>query len=542
LAPVTVGVGDAKRLGYIDKSGRFLIQPRFLEGFDFSEGLAPVCFDREIESRAKSNVFDSKEPTESEYITGITTAIRDSVHKVAPSTVVRCVVGIDARGRLDSVRLKSGPDGLALDKRVLDCIVNTKLPDKPDYLSNWQKRDFPILIRNGSVTEEGSASDPAKAKFVRCEEIRAEIEKTHRLDDLIVREKLLQELVGIRHQLFNLADYELSTSLSELLNVAARLKHWSIAENAIKTLSQLELTGDLSFTTPHTGRQPLKAQSSQLSLAGLRLMQGRKDEALTLLLKASNNGDTTIKCAIYDQIGDIYFAKKDFKHAEQYYIQTCNTPEINSKNLPSLSTADPKIINSVNEQHKEKALYKLGMFYVAIDNLVKAKPCMDSFLRQLNTQDGKTTLATPNGFDWFEAYIALLNKERHFGEAEEFSKARALICAYDRTYIDRTGKQVGHMFFSSAEQFKDGLARVERFDRTGYINTAGEFAIKPDFILGRDMAEELAAVIPAKSTFPENIKPRILHETCSKLSNSDFGIRKIDWRGNVFDQSIKNSI
>jgi hypothetical protein len=56
------------------------------------------------------------------------------------------------------------------------------------------------------------------------------------------------------------------------------------------------------------------------------------------------------------------------------------------------------------------------------------------------------------------------------------------------------------------------------------------------------MAEELAAVIPAKSTFPENIKPRILHETCSKLSNSDFGIRKIDWRGNVFDQSIKNSI
>jgi hypothetical protein len=35
---------------------------------------------------------------------------------------------------------------------------------------------------------------------------------------------------------------------------------------------------------------------------------------------------------------------------------------------------------------------------------------------------------------------------------------------------------------------------------------------------------------------------RILHETCSKLSNSDFGIRKIDWRGNVFDQSIKNSI
>jgi len=70
------------------------------------------------------------------------------------------------------------------------------------------------------------------------------------------------------------------------------------------------------------------------------------------------------------------------------------------------------------------------------------------------------------------------------------------------TYIDRSGREMRHPF--SAEQvsnFSEGLAAVRPgtinggcSEKIGYLNTKGEWSIKPQFDEARDFSEGLAAV------------------------------------------------
>jgi hypothetical protein len=49
-------------------------------------------------------------------------------------------------------------------------------------------------------------------------------------------------------------------------------------------------------------------------------------------------------------------------------------------------------------------------------------------------------------------------------------------------YIDKTGKRLFvNDYFAHAEDFKDGLARVEKNGKWGFINTSGVYIIPAQF-------------------------------------------------------------
>jgi len=70
------------------------------------------------------------------------------------------------------------------------------------------------------------------------------------------------------------------------------------------------------------------------------------------------------------------------------------------------------------------------------------------------------------------------------------------------TYVDRTGREIRHPFsVEQARDFSEGLASVRPGNtyggcsgKVGYLNTKGEWSIKPQFDEGRDFSEGLAAV------------------------------------------------
>jgi WG containing repeat len=65
LAAVGVGTGETERFGYIDRTGKFVIQPRFLGAVRFSEGLAAVMIEDSAESQSANldrNKVDSCSP------------------------------------------------------------------------------------------------------------------------------------------------------------------------------------------------------------------------------------------------------------------------------------------------------------------------------------------------------------------------------------------------------------------------------------------------------------------------------------------------
>jgi hypothetical protein len=103
-------------------------------------------------------------------------------------------------------------------------------------------------------------------------------------------------------------------------------------------------------------------------------------------------------------------------------------------------------------------------------------------------------------------------------KAEPFKDGLALVCTKrpstplgtgeygvslftDFTYIDRSGREIRHPFFAEyASNFSEGLAAVKPgvmlggCAKGGYLNTKGEWSIKPQFDEVHDFSEGLAAV------------------------------------------------
>ena len=54
-------------------------------------------------------------------------------------------------------------------------------------------------------------------------------------------------------------------------------------------------------------------------------------------------------------------------------------------------------------------------------------------------------------------------------------------------YIDANGKKLFDKEFSYAGAFQDGIAVVEKKGKTGYIDTKGNYCVKPIYDQGSDM-------------------------------------------------------
>ncbi|HEY9683933.1 MAG TPA: WG repeat-containing protein [Oculatellaceae cyanobacterium] len=52
-AVVGVGIGDSERFGFIDKSGKWHISPKFMVANSFTEGMAPVVFEHTVSDFAR---------------------------------------------------------------------------------------------------------------------------------------------------------------------------------------------------------------------------------------------------------------------------------------------------------------------------------------------------------------------------------------------------------------------------------------------------------------------------------------------------------
>jgi|GEM_PF-788434 len=83
-----------------------------------------------------------------------------------------------------------------------------------------------------------------------------------------------------------------------------------------------------------------------------------------------------------------------------------------------------------------------------------------------------------------------------FDDAEPFTEERALIKKNGKYgYIDLTGRAiVESQFFQEAYAFSEGLALVQVNGRYGYINLSGDFAIMPRFIKAGSFREGVAVI------------------------------------------------
>ena len=83
-----------------------------------------------------------------------------------------------------------------------------------------------------------------------------------------------------------------------------------------------------------------------------------------------------------------------------------------------------------------------------------------------------------------------------YGLVDSFSEGYTSVeCENDKyAFIDKTGAQITNCSFDDTSSFNEGLAGVLLGGKWGYINSKGEFAIKPQYSYGHDFLNGIARV------------------------------------------------
>lgn len=98
-------------------------------------------------------------------------------------------------------------------------------------------------------------------------------------------------------------------------------------------------------------------------------------------------------------------------------------------------------------------------------------------------------------------------------------------------FIDRQGKIVIEPQFASANNFSEGLAKIESGGKYGYINRVGKVVIKPQFDFASNFQEELAYIsIKKKYGFINKLGDIIIPTQYSSANNFSEGLAMVAFK------------
>jgi hypothetical protein len=121
-----------------------------------------------------------------------------------------------------------------------------------------------------------------------------------------------------------------------------------------------------------------------------------------------------------------------------------------------------------------------------------------SFLGAGNFYDGLAFVILLNGD---RGYISKTNQlviklDNSTAGATHFSEGFAVISDTSNSdyFINKKGEKLGNLLFNSAESFSDGMARIEKNGKYGYIDTSGKIVIEPIYWAAQDFSDGIAVV------------------------------------------------
>lgn len=145
---------------------------------------------------------------------------------------------------------------------------------------------------------------------------------------------------------------------------------------------------------------------------------------------------------------------------------------------------------------------------------------------------GKMGLIDVNGEMLIELQIDA--PTNHFGS--EYFDFHDGLCRIEKAdkygFIDINGNEVVPPIYDNAGIFQEGLASVHAGNKCGYINSKGDFVIDPQFVYGWEFSEGLAAIQKRVSIIDE--------KTGKKKSRLKWGF--VNKRGEVVIEAIYSSV
>jgi len=301
---------------------------------------------------------------------------------------------------------------------------------------------------------------------------------------------------------FNRRDSELEEALAALVDVASELRNNEIAEAA--TGQQMRLQAFVNRTIAPANKETAFgnysiAGSLPLQLASAFEGQGKPEKAIQTLqdcLKTSS--DTYIQIRVLVMIGDINYRRRNYGQAEKFYRRSL-----------ALSKSYSEVRSEFQDSHKADyfgELNRLAEFLASLNRWTEAETQYESLLTVMES-DYKNTL--PDDFEWFRTiydhYVQTNQNER----AAKLNERRFALknrtnewLAYN--IIDKGGHRLSRFPFEKAEDMKEGLAQVELFNRSGFVDENCKLVIPLAFRDATSFGEGLAAAQPNHS-FPDHL-------------------------------------
>jgi hypothetical protein len=481
LVAASTGYGESQRWGFIDRQQHVVIPFKFSYASDFSEGFAAVTLAQE------QSVASASMPTAREVDKQIRERILQICHPYQFSSF-RIQLHI-SNGVLQKVTLRKGTGDTSLDTKLTAALAGLKLPIWSPELSAENYPNY--VVKPRSVAAAFTSEDSENQKIEEGKRLRDKLSAPQEHADWKKRISLLEQYLALE---MPLDDDSWSNECHELATLYRR--HGEIKK--ARNISELAYrrSSENGWDTAEIAEEDGDSKRAETILKDAVTRFEKQNQG-----KLSQNNVNPWYGTTIVALADFYYRQRRFNDAEDLYRTLAD------QRTYTIKANGEKIFDSNRENR-----WRLALFYLDRGKLELFDKLFNQLLKEADS--------TPQGFWMDEHCLSCLGilKERFPLRYEKFAYLMERTTASTGIplfgVIDRNGRFVVPAKFDALGWFEDGLAPARIANRWGYIDTNGKWKIFPEFAQALPFSEGLAAVSRRFLAFPLDALDKNYEKLC----------------------------